>query len=207
MERYGKTGIVVVAFAFSKTKDEMGSQTMAGLKKSMNLFLDMTKHGEDVEIACSGMGFLPKSSPKVFQKKPMYEWIHEYLASQNREDLFPRIRYLTDISEDWAFYDKTCGNALEILRLAKEGHWVNIIVCDRPGHWYRLNIALRYISKLTGMDVDVTYVPVDIDGSDNGQLVTKYRLVYWLYELANLWFYQPFQLAHRRDGFKRILQG
>ncbi|MFZ2414479.1 MAG: hypothetical protein WAW33_00510 [Minisyncoccia bacterium] len=206
MKNHGKTGIVVVAFAFSKTKDEIGSQTMAGLKKGVDLFLDMTKHGESVEIACSGMGFLPKSSPKVFQKKPMYKWIHGYLESQNREDLFSRIRYLNYILEDWAFYDKTCGNALEILRLVKQCHWVNIIVCDRPGHWHRLDIALQYISKLTGMDVDITYVPTDVDGGDSGQLVTKYRLVYWLYELANLWFYLPFQLAHRRNGFKRILQ-
>jgi len=199
-----KAAVVSLGLGYSKNKGYNSSQTIENLQKGVSLFCNQKKWSEvPVELACSGMTIIPDSNPPTLQEMPMYGWVWQHL--ENR-DLISEVRaLLQDTPEIRILCKSTCGNAFQILLLAKEYGWTNVFIVDHPLHQKRLDAALQYVARLAHMNIDFVYVKVDVDASDQGQFVAKYLPVFWVYELLNM-FYQPFQLAHRRKRFKKVFE-
>lgn len=198
-------GLVVLGFASNRGKTDIGSQTIANLEEGVSLLGDLIGYGESVDFACSGMAMLPNSFPQTTQEERMRRWLYGRLESDGRLDLAPCIRRSADNPINRVLYNKTQGNAIQILKLAKQNGWGQVYIVDHPFHIPRLKIALEYMTLVTRSKIDFIYIRGEIDASDNGQFVAQYLPVYWIYERLTT-LYQFLWLAFHKNLIREALQ-
>jgi len=198
-------GLVALGFASNEEKTDIGSQTIVNLETSISLWRDLIWYKESVELACSGMAVLPHSFPQTTQEERMRRWLYDRLESDGRLDLASCIRRSDDNAVNRVLYNKTQGNALQILGLAKKNGWEQVYIVDHPFHIPRLKIALECMARITHSKIDFIYVGGKIDAKDNGQLVAQYLPIYWVYERLTT-LYQFLWLASHKKLIREVLQ-
>jgi uncharacterized SAM-binding protein YcdF (DUF218 family) len=196
-----KEAIVVLGFGYYK--GGMSSQTLANYGKGLHLWFDIDDG--DVDFSCSGMAIIPGSNPPTTQENQMYEWAKRDEVFRRDRNTYIASRRSTDTPENRVRYNKTQGNALQILHLTKRYRWDTVYIVDHPYHIPRLKIALEFMAKIVQSYVKFVYVPAEVDSNNNGQLVVKYLPIYWVYEkLATV--YQTMWLSYHVAWLRTALQ-
>lgn len=199
-----KNAVVVLGFGYGK-QGTMGSQTLANLKKGIFLRNDLAAYEVSAEFACSGMTVIPGSSPQRLQEGLMYRWLYNFLESKGLIHLAQIVCHTDDTPENRIIYNKTQGNSLQIMHLAKTNGWEHVYIVDHPMHIPRLKIALEFMAKLSHANVDFVYVRGEIDSSNNAQRVAKYLPIYWVYERLTT-IYQALWLGTHIGQLRKVLQ-
>lgn len=199
-----KNAVVVLGFGYGK-HGTMGSQTLVNLKKGISLRNDLAAYEVPAELSFSGMAVIPGSSPQRLQEDLMYRWLYKFLTSKGLIHLAQTVCHTDDTPENRVIYNKTQGNALQIMHLAKKNGWEHIYIVDHPMHIPRLEIALEFMVMLSRANVDFVYVRSEIDSSNNAQSVAKYLPIYWVYERLTT-IYQVFWLGTHIKQLRKALQ-
>lgn len=174
-----KKAVVVLGFGYG-VNGSMSSQTLANYGKGQRLWFDMDDGG--VDFSCSGMAVVPGSNPPTTQEDQMYEYAETDEVFRKTRNTYIASRRSTDTPENRVRYNKTQGNALQILHLSKRYQWDVVYIVDHPYHIPRVKIALEFMARLAQSYVEFIYVPSEIDASDNDQMVAKCLPIYWVYE-------------------------
>lgn len=196
-----KKAVVVLGFGYG-AHGSMSSQTLANYGKGEHLWFDMDDGS--VDFSCSGMAIVPGSIPPTTQENQMYEYAKTDEVFRNTRNTYIAIRRSSDTHENRRRYNKTQGNALQIMHMAKICGWEKIYIVDHPDHLRRLEIALEFMKRLSLSYIEFVYEPAKIDSSNNEQFVAKHLPVYRVYEKVTI-IYQAIWLSSHVAWLRKVL--
>lgn len=199
-----KNAVIVLGFGYGK-HGTIGSQTLANLERGISLLDDLSAYEVPAELSFSGMAVIPGSSPQRLQEDLMYGHLYRLLTIKGLIRFYQIVCRTDDTPENRVIYNKTQGNALQIMHLAKKNGWEHVYIVDHPMHIPRLEIALEFMVMLSHANVDFVYVRSEIDSSNNAQSVAKYLPIYWVYERLTT-IYQAFWLGTHIGQLRKALQ-
>jgi len=172
-------GIIVAIFGLGYgAKGTLGSQTETALHQGISVWKFLVGYQVYPMLICSGMAMLPGSDPPVTQEDLMAA----YVEAEGASGLFAQ-----KTEETLVLYNKTWGNAIELLDMAignKLGE-AEVYLVDHPMHLPRLKLALWWVSRLAHYKgLRLVGNPTEINVSNQAQWVAKSNLRFWLYEKA-----------------------
>lgn len=196
---------VVAVFGLGYGEDgALGSQTKTALDQGISIWKWLAKYQTSPILVCSGMAIIPGSNPPVTQEDLMAT----YVEAREVSGLFAK-----KTEETLTLYNKTWGNAIEIIDLLIENNLgpADVYLVDHPVHLPRLKMALYWVNRLANYKgLRLISNPTKIDATNQGQWVAKSELRFWMYEKAVTVFQIFWLLSHSRkikQHFEKIYQG
>lgn len=198
--------VIVAIFGLGYgTNGTLGSQTEVALKQGVSVWKWLVECKTSPTLICSGMAIISGgSNPPVTQEDLMAA----YVKAEGASSLFAQ-----KTEETLALYNKTWGNAIEIVDMAIKNHMdtVDVYLVDHPTHLPRLKMALQWMSRLAHYK-GLRFIgnPTEVDTSNQAQWVAKSAFRFWLYEKAVTVFQVLWLLSHSskvKKHFEKVYQG
>ena len=171
-----KTAVAVIACGHGKN-GSMGSQTTENLDQGISVWRFLNGYGNHSELICSGMALIPASDPPVTQEDLINDYLDEQKGISNGI-------FAEKTKDNLKLYDKTWGNAIEIVDVAIAMDIGEVYVVDQAVHLPRLKLALWYVARLAHYNLRVVGNPAELNASNQAKWVVKSTLRFWLYERA-----------------------
>jgi hypothetical protein len=183
-----KMAVAVIACGHGEN-GTIGSQTKVNLDQGLSIWGFLTGYGNPSELICSGMALIPARNPPVTQEDLMKDYLKEKGISNGI--------FAEKTKDNLKLYNKSWGNAIEIVDVAIAMDIGEVYVVDQAVHLPRLKLALWYVARLAHYNLRVVGNPAELNASNQAQWVVKSTLRFWLYERAVTILEIIWLLSHR----------